>query len=214
MSKPRNEVVKYECLATDTMYAFTYSPADNHQFWGECDRYQQFKAKMNTFFMSILKVSSIQFRYEVSPHGRLHLHGYIKGYHKMDFFLFEIPKIEDYGTLVIKEITEPEKWVEYCTKQHLPPDDWYYLPIVHKPLTKRNKRGIRVVFPPDTEKEKTHPKKHSNAMEPMTPNWDIEDATNDTNDRKESNIPTGSPFVPSIAPTEKEEAQAILGSKP
>lgn len=134
MSNQRNQIPKFEELKQHTTYAFTYAPSDKQQFWGETERLQMFKSKISYWFMSTLKQSHIKVRIELSPHGRLHLHGYITIENKMDFYLYTIPKLQDYGNIVIKPITSPDEWEKYCCKQDI--DDWLYLPIVHKPIKK------------------------------------------------------------------------------
>lgn len=152
MTNHRNEIIKYETMVVQTEYAFTYSPSDTQQFWGEIDRYQLFKTKMCTFFMSILGTSTLRIRIEVSPNGRLHLHGFIKIHNKMEFYLHTIPKISKYGTLCIKEPESPEGWTTYCEKQHI--DEWIYLPIVTKPLKgNRAKPKVRT----DSQETETSP---------------------------------------------------------
>lgn len=128
-----NEIPKYEDLQQGTLYAFTYAPSDRQQFWEELDRFELFKKKIGTFFMSILGKTYIKFRIELSPHGRLHLHGYMTIDDKMSFYLYTIPKIEEFGQIHLKPINDPIKWDAYCIKQNLE-QDWHYLPIVHKPL--------------------------------------------------------------------------------
>lgn len=143
MANQRNQIPKFETLDPKTQYAFTYAPSDRQQFWGEPNRFELFKGKISTWFMSVLKTTTIKVRIELSPSGRLHLHGYITILDKMDFYLYLIPKLSDYGTIAIKPITDPFDWEAYCNKQNI--DEWLYLPIVHKPLPKRKIKKDEVI---------------------------------------------------------------------
>jgi len=147
--KAKNVVPKFEDAQVNTPYAFTYGPSDQQQFWDDPDRFNKFKTKMLTFFMSTIgNKCNIKARIEVSPHGRLHLHGYITIVNKMEFYLFIVPKVETYGTLHITNITT-EDWDIYCTKQNI--DDWLYIPVLAKPLNAKRKKSNKRLRLEDNE---------------------------------------------------------------
>lgn len=139
--KAQNCVPKYEEMDTEEEYAFTYAPSDIYQFWDKPERFDCFKQKMRTFLTTRVNSSlRLRYRHEISPHGRLHLHGYIQIPHKLNFYLYTVPLLEEWGTLCIKPITTYVDWDNYCLKQDIDPQ-WEYLPIVTKPLAKPAKRN-------------------------------------------------------------------------
>lgn len=137
--KPKNLVMSYETVTPNSTFAFTFAPDDSHQHWKSPDRMKSFLLDMRTYFLKTLKGAYIKVMPEVSPLGRLHLHGFITIYAPLDFYLNTIHEIIDEGTVVIKPITEQDDWETYCQKQRLE-DDYIYVPPVYKPLKKQNKK--------------------------------------------------------------------------
>lgn len=54
---------------------------------------------------------------EVSTHGRIHGHGYIRVCAAREFYLFTVPHLEKLATVDMEEITDEEGWEDYCQKQ-------------------------------------------------------------------------------------------------
>lgn len=130
---------KKETVSANDTFAFNFAPDDSKQFWDSPDRFTLFQTWIPTYFTSALKGASIKVMIEVSPLGRLHLHGYITISNPMDFYLFTVRNLERYGTFVIKPIADEEIWQKYCTKQELL-KEYIYAPIVAKPLNVQKKK--------------------------------------------------------------------------
>lgn len=138
MTTQRNENIKYEDMETNKAYAFTFAPSDKIQFWDDPDRFNKFKQRIITSFTSLFSAKGkVMVTIEVSPHGRLHLHGYLTIADKMHHYLYIVPQLEEYGTICIKQLTSDKEWNEYCTKQKL--TEYIYIPLYTKPISKKKR---------------------------------------------------------------------------
>lgn len=108
-----------EDVDKSTYYAFTLSPSDTfledyykdpfnnfHTF------YRSFTRKMYTFksFYCFLCL-------ELSKSNRPHFHGYIMIHNPVLFYMVELPKLTHDFSISLKDIKEPNEWLEYCNKQ-------------------------------------------------------------------------------------------------
>jgi len=153
----KNQMMKYEEVINGTTYALTYAPSDRFQYWNNhTDRWKAFEIGIRTYMLSILGTTRIKYRIELSPSGRLHLHGYITVLDKMEFYLYTISKLEEHGTIVIKEIKDDVVWQEYCEKQNTS-SDYHYVPPVFKSLKAAGKRQKRNSLKEEEERTESVP---------------------------------------------------------
>lgn len=99
------------------MYAFTVNP-ENQYIYESINQPEDRFIKVVKHIKTILKDNSFSYKLyiEISPHGRIHGHGWIWIDDPLRFYTMTIPKIESYATIDISEITDPDGWWEYCTK--------------------------------------------------------------------------------------------------
>lgn len=105
-----------ECIEENIAYAFSLNPIDSLQYWDDDNRLNKFKTNLTTILSSLNTINVIA-NIELSPLGRLHLHGTIKILNTKLFFLNHIHKLQHYGTFEIDTIKDQDKWTEYINKQ-------------------------------------------------------------------------------------------------
>jgi len=120
-NKPKHTVPKFEECEIGKPYACTINPTDNLQQYYE-NSVRRFHTFNDAIQLKIKKVlhpycKSYYFSIEISPLGRLHLHGTIVLSDKIGFYL-QIHKLFDIGTVCIKEEKDQDVWFQYCIKQH------------------------------------------------------------------------------------------------
>lgn len=112
--------LKFEDIQTNTIYSITLNPDNAFQYFGEQNRlitwYNKIKQWLN---ITIKNTAYMEMMPEVSPHGRLHLHGYIKIIDKISFYVDIIHILEQHFQLEIDEIdiNTGKNWDEYIIKQ-------------------------------------------------------------------------------------------------
>lgn len=108
-----------EDIDIELPYTFTFNPCDGRQYYYDADRVETFMEYWRTLFDSMFDDIEIDVHLEVSKLGRLHFHGIIKFKNLLNFYLKDIIKLKNEGTLEIDTIEDGEVWEEYCTKQKL-----------------------------------------------------------------------------------------------
>lgn len=180
--KVKHEIPDLETLVVGKQYAFTYNPCDKYQGFNcvVTDRIREFYKHMDEFF-GYKNFSNKKLWVELSPKGRLHLHGIIVVEQIVQFYLYEIPKLTRKGTVHIKAMTDDGSvWMEYCTKQHVLHQyiiDQLALPIPVMRLTETafNLRKTRV----------------KNAQISLSSEWISEEEESDESDHGPSETPKG-----------------------
>jgi len=115
--KPKNDLVSLEDLDDSGTYAITINPIDKFQFMNKCNRLKSFyDAVLTNFCYTRYKYC---YYVELSSKGRLHLHGTvnIKKEDRGRFYLSAVPNMLTKATIVLKNLSEDTKWLEYCMKQ-------------------------------------------------------------------------------------------------
>lgn len=119
--KERNIVPKYEDILSfqKEQFAITIAPNDLFQCWNKPERIYDFKCIMQKLLLKISDSAHMVLYGELSPLGRLHVHGLISFKDPLKFYLNYIHTMCEDNTIVIKRITEMEKWEIYIKKQNL-----------------------------------------------------------------------------------------------
>lgn len=112
--KKRWSCIKPEDMVVSQGYSITMNPKE--QYFGKWSRVTKCKSDLCKLF-SPFSCCSAEVYMEVSSGGRIHFHGVIKIKEIMEFYLFALPELQEYGTLEIDKINNPEIWEAYCTKQ-------------------------------------------------------------------------------------------------
>lgn len=123
MKKNGNQLMKFEEMQEEVMYAVTINPDDDYQCWNEHFtelRLTAFIDKTKNVLHKLTKDSChLELYIETSPVGRLHYHGYITLYNKIDFYINCIHELLKHFHIEIDTLTEDNKWETYITKQQL-----------------------------------------------------------------------------------------------
>jgi len=103
--------------------AITLNPPDGSQFWNEVNRIQKF-TEYHTGKLCKLAIhaKTVRLYGEVSPTGRLHMHGYInfETYKKkLNFYIDYLHYLQDNYMYEIDTIKDMSIWQAYCAKQML-----------------------------------------------------------------------------------------------
>ncbi|UOF82064.1 rep protein [Circoviridae sp.] len=115
--KKKNDIIDFENMIDGVFYAITINPNDKHQYFHNPIRLGNFLTDLKKEYLyKIDGTYEFDVYPEVSSKGRLHWHGFIKVYDKVNFYLFDIPNIIRKGTLVIREMNDEDSWLEYVTK--------------------------------------------------------------------------------------------------
>lgn len=130
----KNLVPKYETVDRGDILAISIAPEDKYQFYDKEDRVETFKKYTRTHLTLMIKTTCyLRLRTEVSPHGRLHYHGYVIIRDPLRFYLYTIPALEGSYTICIKPLTDEKVWEDYCQKQGIE-DDYIQIPYLQKPV--------------------------------------------------------------------------------
>nr|DAW08393.1 MAG TPA: Rep protein [Bacteriophage sp.] len=116
----RSKSLKVETIDVTKYYSITVSPSDHHQYFESKERLKMFFNWAQITFYRLLLNTEYEMHIEVSPMGRLHLHGKIKLLNKerlLKFYLYDIPRINNISVFEIDTISDMVKWDTYCTKQ-------------------------------------------------------------------------------------------------
>jgi len=117
-AKAKHVLIPLEDVDTDMWYAFTFNPCDKYQNFNCLQRIGKFIGAMEHEVFGIFRdCYTIHCYPELSPKGRLHLHGRIKVRGKINFYCDFIPRLLRLGTVVMKEIDDYPNWEKYITKQ-------------------------------------------------------------------------------------------------
>ena len=120
MTKPTGNILKIEDVKEGIYYAMTISPCDDHQYWREDDRVSKFQTYMRNYMVKKLLPNDFIFYIEVSPQGRLHLHGRLKFKNKksiMEFYVSTIRFLVLHNQIELDTIKDEDTWNNYITKQ-------------------------------------------------------------------------------------------------
>lgn len=117
MSNKAN-LLKFENMQTNTLYAITINPNDDYQCWNNIDRIKDFISKTKSTILNINKDTAyLELYLELSPTGRLHYHGYLKLHEKINFYTNMIHKLQHIAHVDIDTLDDSGKWEEYVLKQ-------------------------------------------------------------------------------------------------
>lgn len=126
-------------LTALTTYAVTLNPCDETQFF-TCTTPSQRWQKVTERFALFLK-NQLSFTYELyyecsSPdhynkfaRSRIHCHGFIKITDLPQFLLIDINRLAEWCDIKIKQVTDREGYLQYCTKQHTDLEGMF--PLIH-----------------------------------------------------------------------------------
>jgi len=116
--KPKHSLPKMEDVESGDVFAFNFAPTDKYQFFDENSvrRPHEFKKAIQLLFKkNIYPYAKYKCNIEVSPMGRLHIHGKITINDPLGFYL-DIHRLMNAGTVVIKFLQD-DGWDDYCIKQ-------------------------------------------------------------------------------------------------
>lgn len=119
-AKPQNVVPEMESMLPRKEYAFTMNPTDQYQHFRAQDRIKEFYTDVRRLLQLVYNIKYVLY-IELSPKGRLHLHGTIEFKDEdtiYNFYLKHLRYLMNQATLVIKPITDYDNWKIYCDKQH------------------------------------------------------------------------------------------------
>lgn len=153
MTKPRNQVPKYEDVEHHEDLAITLAPCDRYQFFKAEDRLKTFEGS-HRIKLTICAHGYCYFRLrtEISSHGRLHYHGYVTIKNRLKFYLYTLPALEDDYTVVIKPVQSEADWENYCLKQGIS-QDWILIPYL-QPMAEPIEDPVRKPKKPKVSKAK------------------------------------------------------------
>lgn len=116
-------ILPIEKINKSVRYTLTIAPCDDHQYFGATKAQDRLKLFHNWAQLKYYRLF-INYEYglniEVSPKGRLHLHGYISfktDENIKDFYLYTIHKLLSFNIVEIDTISDEKVWTEYCKKQ-------------------------------------------------------------------------------------------------
>lgn len=121
----KHEVISFEDVTSNDIYAFTFNPCDEYQHFGDPRRIQLCINDMLTV-LSDSRIYSLRLWPELSPKGRYHVHGFLRIIDPNCFYMFTIHSWLNKGTVVIKRQSEACihdingklcMWEDYCKKQ-------------------------------------------------------------------------------------------------
>lgn len=134
----RHNLPEPEDVVLSKDYCFTVSPSDKHQSYKYNSKtrvtefMKQWNEIFNKYFKSITTIR-VKLRMEVSKHGRLHFHGWIRFRTEDDiriFYVYIFPHLKDNCTFDIHEFKDKKSngdefvgkyktWIDYVNKQNL-----------------------------------------------------------------------------------------------
>jgi hypothetical protein len=109
--KPKNDCPKLEEMVIETWYAITINPQMNYR------TLKGFKRAVDKIFGKYDNTKLILYA-EASPTGRVHGHGKLWVKYIDRTYIMLLQDLVNFGTLVIKEIKEPDVWEDYIKKQY------------------------------------------------------------------------------------------------
>lgn len=123
-SKKTVETFEVKTAKPNTWYSFSIAPNDANQFFEQntTQRLKQFKAST---LKRLKKCPFMQYELylDISSHGRLHWHGYIKWTDNdeiFNHFLYNQNRLEKWSQIEIDFINDGDEWNIYCKKiRHL-----------------------------------------------------------------------------------------------
>jgi len=118
----KRTLLSIEHISPAVFYSFTISPANEHQYFNEEERVDKFRKYMKSHMLNRLKDNTFRFHIEVSPAGRLHLHGKFKFKDIASikhFYLMDINYLMNHNQIEIDTISDMDKWESYMTKQSM-----------------------------------------------------------------------------------------------
>jgi len=117
--KFQNHLLPYESIELNIKYTFTVSPSDAHQYFNIEDRDEKFRKFWISHF-SKWKDINVYLHPEVSPKGRLHLHGTIlfkTNKSIKQYYLYYIVDLLNKSQTEVDTIQDESVWATYCGKQ-------------------------------------------------------------------------------------------------
>lgn len=119
-AKLKHTIPDMEIVVPRTEYAFTLNPTDQYQHFRAQDRVKDFINDVKRLLQLSYNIKYVLY-IELSPKGRLHLHGTIEFKDETtiyNWYLKHLRYLMHQGTVCIKPITDYDKWIIYCDKQH------------------------------------------------------------------------------------------------
>jgi len=115
-NRKRNIIPCFEDLKVNEWYAITINPCDKYQHFRDPNRIGKF---LNTLEDLLFHTGVYKYKLwvELSPKGRLHLHGKIKIINKVNFYTNVVNYLTTRATVVIKTLEYEQEWFIYCNKQ-------------------------------------------------------------------------------------------------
>jgi len=113
-------ILDIENVKENVEYTMTIAPSDDHQYWNEEDRVEKFRIYFRNYMVKKLLPNKFKFYIEVSPHGRLHLHGTISFKNLQTikkFYIDDVRFLTLHNQIEIDTIEDKTKWETYVTKQ-------------------------------------------------------------------------------------------------
>lgn len=149
-----------ENMKENELYALTLNPGE--ALTGACrpnevsrgnivTDYHAFDLCVKQKLLSRLHHCEVQLYWEVSPHGKLHLHGYLLVSRIISFFLEDLILMMNYCTVSIEQIDDCDKWAEYVHKQTSLMAPWCYKHEMSYPITSSNPEGFQLPYSRELE---------------------------------------------------------------
>lgn len=118
-----NQSIKIELIDEEEWYALTINPQDDYQYWNENTdtRLKMFTDNIKIVMHRILQPCRYELYVEVSPVGRLHLHGKMRFNNKstiIRWYISQIHKLGKVSHFEIDTIEDMKIWDEYIKKQY------------------------------------------------------------------------------------------------
>lgn len=114
----KGSIIAMEEVSLGTTYSLTIAPCDDYQYWNANDRMDKFRSWLR---LRLRKLSAdIEAHLELSPRGRLHMHGTIRFTSRRgvyNFYLNDIYSLLKTSQVEIDTIKDPKIWYDYCNKQ-------------------------------------------------------------------------------------------------
>lgn len=109
--KPKNQIPNLEHLVAGEQYALNFNPAFTDDIESSYNR-------ICRIFDELPPYAKFAIHFELSPTGRLHVHGYITPIDIAKFYCILIPYLTAVGTVVISRIIDDGyEWEVYINKQ-------------------------------------------------------------------------------------------------
>lgn len=114
--KPKHDIPKLEELETDVQYALTINPIDQPRRLPNINEMliEDWMFEQQTFLNSLVH---IKYHLQLEISSRFHFHGWIEITDPILFYIYDLPKIKEVATIVIKKCGKDNVWHEYVNKQ-------------------------------------------------------------------------------------------------